>query len=185
MRQLLRLLWSCAALAVCALSTAAAPIAAQGTTGCDSPCKVTHLPLVGPRGAVCDSPCKLQHLPLVRHNEQAVPVSNSLCELVGSPGNANAGYSVREVDKPAKLTGTDAWPAYPDSLKASHIGGQVMMTFIVDTTGLVESNSLHIVKSTHPLFSQSVRDWVPKLRFVPAEKGGVKVKQFVCQWRMF
>ena len=173
------------ALVCAALAIRGAPASAQGTTSCDSPCKVIHLPLVGPRGAVCDSPCKLEHMPLVRHNELAVPVSNPLCELVGSPGDANVGYSVREVDKPAKLIESDAGPAYPDSLRDSYVRGQVMMTFVVDTTGFVEANSLHILQTTHPLFSKAVGDWVPKLRFVPAEKGGVKVRQSVCQWRVF
>lgn len=125
-----RLLWGCAALVVCVMAAGSRVAIAQGATTCDSPCKVIHLPLVGPRGAVCDSPCKLILLPLVTN---APTVS------------------------------------------------QAKLPFVVDTLGRAELGSLRILKSTHPLFSAAVRNALPRMRFLPAMRAGVKVRELVQQ----
>ena len=197
-----RLLWSCAAVAVCVLSSGTEPAAAQGATSCDSPCKVTHLPLVGPRGAVCDSPCKLINLPLIHQTAGAsqaklpfrvMTVDSATMDSIGRtmrPTESGATgdspvYFHYQVGRPAKVAGSPKGPTYPDSLKESNVMGEVTMTFIVGTTGSVESSSLKIVKTTHPLFSDAVREWLLQLRFIPAEKNGAKVRQSVEQTVVF
>ena len=72
-------------------------------------------------------------------------------------------------------------PLYPDILKAAGIDGEVLVSFIVDTTGLVELRSFKVLKSSHELFDKAVRDALPGMRFLPAELGGRKVKQLVQQ----
>ena len=174
-----RLLWGCAAVAVCVLSSATSTAGAQGATSCDSPCKVVHLPLVGPPGAVCDSPCKLQHMPLVQRNDRPVPTSNSLRELGGSGRAANIAYFEYQVDKQAAMLPGAAMPHYPDSLKIAKVEGEVVVAFIIDTLGVVEPYSLKVLKSTHPLFTAAVYDAILRARFKPAELNGAKVRELV------
>jgi TonB family protein len=169
----------CAALVCGALAVGGAPASGQGATSCDSPCKVTHLPLVGPRGAVCDSPCKLINLPLVQRNDQPVPTSNPLRELQGSVHDANAAYFEYQVDLQATMLPGAVMPHYPDSLKTANVEGEVVASFIVDTLGAVDPYSVKILKSTHPLFTAAVYDAILKDRFRPAELHGAKVRELV------
>ena len=61
------------------------------------------------------------------------------------------------------------------------VEGEVLAQFVVDTTGRAEPNSLKVLKSSHDLFVQSVKNALPQMRFIPAEVGGRKVKQLVQQ----
>jgi protein TonB len=70
-------------------------------------------------------------------------------------------------------------PRFPDILQSSGAGGEVLVQFVVDTTGRVEMNSLKILKSTNELLTREVRQVMPRLRFYPAEVGGRKVRQLV------
>ena len=72
-------------------------------------------------------------------------------------------------------------PRYPDILRQAGVEGDVMAQFVVDTTGRAEMNSFKILKSSHDLFAAAVREALPKMRFVPAEVGGKKVRQLVQQ----
>lgn len=66
-------------------------------------------------------------------------------------------------------------PRYPESLRQAAIDGQVLVRFMVDTTGRVDMASVSVVSSTHDLFTRSVRDALPGFRFKPAEVGGRRV----------
>ena len=177
-----RLLWGCAAVVVCALALRPTPVAAQGATRCDSPCKVMHLPLVGPRGAVCDSPCKLILLPLVTHTTQAKLVfkadSVREADMPALPAAPPAFLSF-QVDKPAVQVHGSGPVHYPDSLKIAKVEGEVVAEFVVDTLGLADITSLRILRSTHPLFAAAVRDALPQMRFTPAELHGAKVRELL------
>lgn len=72
-------------------------------------------------------------------------------------------------------------PRYPSLLASANIEGTVVMQFVVDTLGRVESASLEVLRADHPLFAQSVREALGRMRFVPAEAGGRKVRQLVEQ----
>jgi protein TonB len=72
-------------------------------------------------------------------------------------------------------------PRYPDMLRSANVEGEVLVQFVVDTTGRVESGSLKILKTSHDLFTNSVRQALNNMRFYPAEIGGRKVKQLVQQ----
>jgi len=56
---------------------------------------------------------------------------------------------------------------------------------VVDTTGLVDTTSFHVISSTHPEFAQSVREALPGMRFSPAILRSKKVRQLVEQPFMF
>ncbi|MFN8669188.1 MAG: TonB family protein [Gemmatimonadaceae bacterium] len=72
-------------------------------------------------------------------------------------------------------------PRYPSLLASANIEGMVVMQFVVDTLGRVERGSLDVVRADHALFEQSVREALARMRFVPAEAGGRKVRQLVEQ----
>lgn len=67
---------------------------------------------------------------------------------------------------------TSAKPRYPEILRQAGIDGGVVVQFIVDTTGRVDMNSVKVLRSTHELFTQAVRNSLPSFRFKPAEVGG-------------
>lgn len=77
------------------------------------------------------------------------------------------------------LPGTS--PSYPELLRAAGVEGQVVVQFVVDTTGRAEGGSVRILSTSHELFAQSIRAAVPKMRFRPAEIGGRRVRQLVQQ----
>ena len=72
-------------------------------------------------------------------------------------------------------------PRYPDMLRQAGVEGEVLAQFVVDTTGKAEAGSLKILKSSHDMFVQSVKNALPQMKFIPAEVGGRKVKQLVQQ----
>lgn len=179
-----RRLWSIAVIMGVAIASGSRPAIAQGTAGCDSPCKVIPLPLVGPRGAVCDSPCKFIHLPLVTQttvtSQTSLPfvVDTVSAESLDRIAKTRPRW-VSEVDRPAMITPDSPQPIYPESLRVKKVEGAFTAQFIVDTTGRIEVTSFQLVKRGHPLFVQSVRDALPLMRFIPAEVAGVKVRQWV------
>jgi TonB family protein len=70
-------------------------------------------------------------------------------------------------------------PSYPDSLFREHVPGQVLVEFVVDTTGLVILESISGISSTHTLFTEAVRRALRDARFHPATIAGRKVRQLV------
>jgi TonB family protein len=87
-------------------------------------------------------------------------------------------YVSDEVEHPARVDSARlVTPAYPDSLYAYRVAGQVVAEFVVDTTGEIRPPSIGVVSSTHPLFSEAVRRALLESRFVPARLNGRKVAQ--------
>jgi TonB family protein len=95
-----------------------------------------------------------------------------------SPGGLYFAFQVEK--QVAEQPGTSG-PKYPDALRANRTIGEVLAQFVVDSTGHCENGSFKLLESTHPLFTQAVRDALPQMRFVPAEAGGAKVRQLVQQ----
>ncbi len=90
-------------------------------------------------------------------------------------------YFEFQVEKPVVPAPGSVSPRYPDMLRQAGVEGEVLAQFVVDTTGRAESGSLKILKTSHDLFVQSVKNALPQMRFIPAEVGGRKVKQLVQQ----
>jgi periplasmic protein TonB len=90
-------------------------------------------------------------------------------------------YFEFQVEKQVAPAPGNAAPRYPDMLRSANVEGEVLVQFVVDTTGRVESGSLKILKTSHDLFTNSVRQALSSMRFYPAEIGGRKVKQLVQQ----
>lgn len=90
-------------------------------------------------------------------------------------------YFEYQVEKPVMAATGSAFPTYPSSLRSAGIEGEAIVSFVVDTTGLADASSLKIIKTTDPLFAESVAAALPDLRFTPALVGGRKVRQLVMQ----
>jgi TonB family protein len=84
-----------------------------------------------------------------------------------------------QVEKPAQPVPGNAGPRYPDLLRNAGVDGQVVAQFVVDTSGRPDMLTFRVVKSTHDLFTASVRATLPNIRFYPAEVGNRKVKQLI------
>jgi protein TonB len=90
-------------------------------------------------------------------------------------------YFEFQVEKPVVPAPGSISPRYPDMLRQAGVEGEVLAQFVVDTTGRAEAGSLKILKSSHDMFVQSVKNALPQMKFIPAEVGGRKVKQLVQQ----
>jgi len=99
----------------------------------------------------------------------------------GTPVNTDQPYFEFQVEKQVQTAAGSPQPRYPDMLKSANVEGEVLAQFVVDTTGHAEMNTFKVLKSSHELFTQSVRNVLPNMRFYPAEIGGRKVKQMVQQ----
>ena len=80
----------------------------------------------------------------------------------------------------AALPGSPA-PAYPEQLKAAGVEGEALVQFVVDTLGRAELGSFKVLRSSHDAFAQAVRTTLPRMRFLPAEIDGTKVRMVVQQ----
>ena len=85
------------------------------------------------------------------------------------------------VDRVVVMLPGPAGPRYPEGLRAAGIEGEVMAQFVVDTLGRVDVATLRILQSSHAQFDDAIRSALPRLRFVPAEARGQKVRQLVQQ----
>ena len=86
-----------------------------------------------------------------------------------------------QVEKPVVMAPGAQGPAYPDMIRTAGIEGTVLAQFVVDTTGRAEMNTFKVLKSDNDLFSNAVKNALQRMRFLPAEVGGRKVKQLVQQ----
>lgn len=107
---------------------------------------------------------------------------------VGAPDGIGVGvrtgdapFQSFEVDKPAASIAGSAAPAYPEMLKASGVEGNALVQFVVDTLGRAEPGSFAVLQATHDAFGTAVRSALPRMRFLPAESGGRKVRMLVQQ----
>jgi protein TonB len=95
--------------------------------------------------------------------------------------DANQTYFEFQVEKPVVQAPNSATPRYPDILRQAGVEGEVMAQFVVDTTGRADPSTFKVLKSSHDLFANAVKQALPNMRFIPAEVGGRKVKQLVQQ----
>ena len=88
-------------------------------------------------------------------------------------------YFEFQVEKPVLAKEGNPNPRYPSMLESGRVEGEVLIQFVVDTTGRAEMNTFKVLKSTNDLFTGSVKNVLPQMRFYAAEVGGRKVKQVV------
>lgn len=93
--------------------------------------------------------------------------------------STGAPFQADRVEKQVAFIQGSASPRYPDVLRSSGVEGQVTALFVVDSNGRVETDSVRFLRSDNRLFDDAVRAALPRMRFVPAEIGGRKVRQLV------
>jgi TonB family protein len=131
--------------------------------------RVAFLALVGAGALACSTKYA---------TDLAAPPTAQARARSGNAQGASATYYEPKGAKPARPANSVV-PRYPDSLRSARVEGEVLVAFVVDTSGLVVASTLKVLRSTDPLFTQAVRDAVPSMRFVPADLNGRKVKQLV------
>jgi TonB family protein len=89
--------------------------------------------------------------------------------------------TVLEVDSAVVREPTSAAPEYPAHLLSSGLEGHAEVRYVVDTLGFVDTLSYRVVRATHVDFAVAVRRALPRMRFRPALRSGVKVRQLVEQ----
>lgn len=90
-------------------------------------------------------------------------------------------YFEFEVEKAAVPYRENRPPRYPDRLRETNIEGTVLVEFVIDTAGRADLSTFKVLRTTHPAFSEAVREALAHWRFYPAEVGGRKVRVFVQQ----
>jgi TonB family protein len=90
-------------------------------------------------------------------------------------------FSVLEVDETVQRYEGSAAPVYPRDLLAVGTEGLVQATYVVDTTGRVDTTTIQVVQSNDPRFTESVRTALGGMRFRPAKRAGKVVRQLVTQ----
>lgn len=88
-------------------------------------------------------------------------------------------YFEFQVEKQVQVAPGNGAPRYPDVLRSANVEGEVLAQFVVDTTGRADMSQFKALKSSHELFTQAVKQWLPNAHFYSAEVGGKKVKQLV------
>ena len=102
--------------------------------------------------------------------------------VVGGTGPVtNQTYFEFQVEKPAEMLQDSPKPKYPSVLESSGIAGEVQAQFVVNSSGKADMDSFKVLKSTNELFTQAVKNVLPRMKFSPAMIGGKPVNQLVQQ----
>lgn len=101
--------------------------------------------------------------------------------VVGGVANTNQTYFEFQVEKPAEMLAESPKPKYPSVLESSGIAGEVQAQFVVSSSGRADMDSFKVLKSTNELFTQAVKNVLPRMKFSPAMIGGKPVNQLVQQ----
>ena len=122
--------------------------------------------------------------------EPSTRLSDVSTDMVGSgiigpagpaPSATNAIHTPAMVDRTVIPRRDNPRPDYPTAMRAAGVDGSVLVQFVVDTTGRVESASVSILRATHEQFGEAVRRWLGRTRYSPAEVAGKRVRQLVQQ----
>lgn len=84
-----------------------------------------------------------------------------------------------QVERQVQPSRGNSPPSYPEALRKASIEGEVLVQFVVDTTGRPEMNTFKVLRSTRPEFLTAVRSVVPYYEFGPAMILNRKVPQLV------
>jgi len=87
--------------------------------------------------------------------------------------------SAEQVEKQVAVIAGNAPPRYPEALRQAGVEGRVIAEFVVNELGRTEEASIRFVQSDNHLFEDAVRLALRRMRFIPAEVGGRKVRQLV------
>jgi len=99
----------------------------------------------------------------------------------GESGTAptSGAFRADQVERQVALVPGSSPPRYPEVLRSSGVEGQVVAVFVVNELGRAEADSIRFSRSDNRLFEDAVKESLRRMRFVPAEIGGRKVRQLV------
>ena len=113
----------------------------------------------------------------------AAPISGEATDsqpvLANDGMGSNEPFTGDQVERQVYLRPGSSAPRYPSALRAAGIEGTVIALFVVSEAGRVELETVRFSQSDNPLFEDAVRSALDRMRFVPAEVGGRKVRQLV------
>jgi TonB family protein len=92
---------------------------------------------------------------------------------------AEPAYFEFQVTRQVQPSPNNQPPRYPEALRRANIQGEVLVQFIVDTTGKPEMNTYKVLRSTNVEFLMAVRSALPDYEFTPAMILDRKVPQVV------
>jgi TonB family protein len=98
---------------------------------------------------------------------------------IGEEVPASGYFTSDQVDEGAELEAGTLDAQYPDSLYQAAVRGEVVVEFVVDTAGQVDGSTVDVLSSTDDRFTASVQEALPLARFLPARRGGRRVRQLV------
>jgi protein TonB len=102
--------------------------------------------------------------------------------VVGGTGPVtNQTYFEFQVEKPAEMIQDGTKPRYPSVLESSGIAGEVQAQFVVKSDGKADMDTFKVLKSSNELFTQAIKNYLPRAHFSPAQIGGKPVNQLVQQ----
>jgi TonB family protein len=93
---------------------------------------------------------------------------------------ADSAFWESDVDRLPELTG-EVVPRYPSSLERSGLSGSVELEYVISAAGRVDSTTVRVLMSSHPVFTRSAIDALLRARFKPALRGGRPVPVRVHQ----
>ncbi|HVX41035.1 MAG TPA: energy transducer TonB [Gemmatimonadaceae bacterium] len=96
--------------------------------------------------------------------------------LVGTGSGIGDAIDAAIADQQPYLLPGQIGPAYPEQLRVDAPDGLVVVRFIIDTLGRAEAPSLRVIESSDPLFAQSVRTALERLRYQPARFSGRRIR---------
>jgi TonB family protein len=89
-------------------------------------------------------------------------------------------YTADQVDQPARQdTSRVTIPDYPGDLFRAGTPGSVLVEFVVDASGQVNTDTFSLVYSTNPAFTDAVLNALRDATYIPAMKNGYPVQQVV------
>lgn len=92
----------------------------------------------------------------------------------GSP----AFFEFQVTRRAAPIPGSES-PRYPDMLRSANVEGEVLAQFVVNADSSVDMGTFKVLRSTHDLFTASVRSALVQMRFEPALAGERPVRQLI------
>ncbi|HEX5005040.1 MAG TPA: TonB family protein [Gemmatimonadales bacterium] len=111
----------------------------------------------------------------------AGPATGQSQHAGAQPGPAGpAAWAATAVDEPVRVLRAGRL-RYPVALERAGVSGEVVVEFIVDTTGSVEAGSARIVSSSAPEFEKAALDAIRSARYRAARLRAVPVRQLVRQ----
>lgn len=90
-------------------------------------------------------------------------------------------FMILDVDSAAVRDPTSAAPSYPPDLELKGVEGFARVRFVIDSTGLIDMETVKVIEASQPQFAKAVEDAMPRMHFRPALMGGHAVRQLAEQ----